>query len=118
MKITQQQQQEAQGFMNSIIAKSWEDPTFKQNLVKSPVQTIEAFTGKPLNLPEGVKLVVNDQTDPSYLHVNIPAKANIDDFELTDEQLETVAGGEIGFTCFLGGVALGVALVALYNDTH
>lgn len=115
MKFTQQQQQDAQLAMKSIISKCWEDDSFKQKLVNAPAQTIEAFTGKAINVPQGVKLIVNDQTDPSYVHINIPAKPNFDNLELTDEQLELVAGGELAFAA---GMAIGIALVALYYQTH
>lgn len=108
MKFTQHQQQQAQAVMGSIIAKCWEDSSFKTNLVNSPVSTIEAFTGTAVDLPKGVKLVVNDQTDPSYVHINIPAKPNLDNLELTDEQLETVAGGE-----FVIGAAIGLGFAAV-----
>jgi hypothetical protein len=54
------------------------------------------------------------------MHINIPAKPNYDNLELSDEQLEVVAGGEVAAAVgiFLGGAAVGVALVALWNDVH
>jgi len=96
MKLTKQQQ-EAQQLTNTIISKCWEDEAFKKELISSPIKAIEKLTGHPVNLPEGVKIVVNDQTDPSFSHINIPAKVDFDsmDMELTDEQLEIVAGGEV-----------------------
>jgi hypothetical protein len=111
MKLTQQQQQDAQATMKSIIYKCWEDESFKASLVKSPAQTIEAFTGKSIDLPKGVRLVVNDQTDPSVVHINIPVKPNLDNLELTDEQLELVSGGELVFAT---GIGIGLAIVGLF----
>lgn len=109
MKFTKEHQNEAQGLMNTIISKCWEDEAFKAEFIASPVATIEKITGQPVNLPEGVKVVVNDQTDLAYTHLNIPAKPNFEDFELSDEQLEAVAGG-----VFWIPVTIGLCLLA-YN---
>lgn len=46
-----------------------------------------------MNLPAGKTLVVRDQTDESTVYINIPVKLNIDDIELSEEQIEVVAGG-------------------------
>ena len=111
MELTKQQQQEGQEVINALIAKCWEDEVFKQALIDTPKETIESFTGKPFNLPEGKSLVVHDQTDDAVLHINIPAKPDLDSMELTDEQLEAVAGGVAPLVVygaiFLGAVALG-----------
>ena len=75
--------------------RCWEDENFKQELLVNPIQTIEKFKGSPLNIPEGVNLIITDQTNPSNVYFNITAKPNLDDVELTDNQLESVAGGTI-----------------------
>jgi len=91
---------------NTIISKSWEDEAFKQELISNPVQAIEKLSGKPLDL-KGKTIVVTDQTDPSVFYINIPV--NPDNLELTESELEAVAGGqkgvEIGWTliCILWG---------------
>ena len=77
-----------------IVQKAWEDAKFKQELIVNPVATIEKFTGKKMNLPEGKMIVVRDQTDESVVYINIPAASKqMDDVELNDDQLEAVAGG-------------------------
>jgi hypothetical protein len=77
-----------------IVQKAWEDTAFKKELVANPLATIEKFTGKKMNLPEGKTLVVRDQTDESTVYINIPANSqNPVDVELNEEQLEAVAGG-------------------------
>jgi len=94
-----QQQEENQKFVNKLIEKAWEDADFKKRLVADPNKAIEEYTGKRIELPEGIRLVVNDQTDPRYLDINIPPKFDSDvyeDIELTDEQLEAVSGGVVG----------------------
>lgn len=40
-------------------------------------------------------MVVSDQTDPNMMYLYIPPKPDFDDMELTNEQLEQVAGGEL-----------------------
>ena len=86
--------QESNKVFSAIVSKAWEDADFKQRLVSSPEATIEEFTGSPVQLPAGAKLVVNDQTDTSTIHLNIPPQVKVDDLELSDEQLEAVAGGD------------------------
>jgi len=90
MEITQEQKLYAE-----IVQKAWEDAEFKKELVANPVAAIEKITGKKLNLPEGKTFVVRDQTDESSIYINIPAKSNVDNVELNEEQLEAVAGGII-----------------------
>ncbi|SHH76990.1 NHLP leader peptide family RiPP precursor [Flavobacterium defluvii] len=87
MEFTQEQKLYAE-----IVQKAWEDAEFKKELVANPLVAIEKVTGKKLNLPEGKTLVVRDQTDDSTIYINLPAKANLD-VELTEKELETVAGG-------------------------
>ena len=76
-----------------IVQKAWDDADFKKELTANPVNAIESLTGKKMNLPKGKTLVVRDQTDESTVYINIPAKANVDDAELSEEQLEAAAGG-------------------------
>ncbi|MFY7672168.1 NHLP leader peptide family RiPP precursor [Tenacibaculum sp. MEBiC06402] len=80
---------------NTIIKKAWEDTNFKNELIQNPVEAIEKLTGKKLDLTGGKKVVVNDQTDTSNVYINIPAKPNMEDLQLSEEQLEAVAGGTI-----------------------
>lgn len=77
-----------------IVQRTWQDADFKKELIANPVIAIENFTGKTMNIPEGKILVVQDQTNPEYVYFNIPAKPNLEDMELNDEQMEAVAGGQ------------------------
>lgn len=86
-------QKKSQELLQTIIHKAWEDDSFKQELIASPLEAIEKATGERVNLPEGKTLIVKDQTDHSIVYINIPAKLNLDDVELNEEQLEAVAGG-------------------------
>lgn len=82
-----------QEFVEALVQKAWDSETFKQQLLNDPVAAIEAVTGKPMNLPAGKRIVVRDQSTEGVVYINIPAKPNMDELELTDEQLEQVAGG-------------------------
>jgi hypothetical protein len=95
--------QESNKVFTEIIGKCWEDESFKQSLIESPEATLEAYTGSPVRLPEGVQLVVNDQTDDNVIYFNIPPQVTDGNLELSDEQLEMVAGGDV--------IALGTLIV-------
>ncbi len=88
-----QQQQKAQEFLSSIYAKVWGDDDFKQNLIRNPIETLNKFTGKKAIISADKIVVVEDQTNPNHIYLNIPAKPNMEDVELTEAQLEIVAGG-------------------------
>lgn len=80
--------------IQAVVEKAWQDPAFKRNLLENPVATMEAFLGRGLNLPEGKKLAVVDQTDAATVFINIPApEADVEDVELNEEQLDAVSGG-------------------------
>lgn len=106
--ITQEQQKEGSELVKVLAQKAWESSTFKEQLVKNPISAIESVTGK--KFAENVKIVVEDQTDNSIIYLNIPRKVELNDLELTDEQLEMVAGGEM--LLFIAGMTIGVAIWA------
>jgi hypothetical protein len=87
-----------QALIFSLISKAWEDETFKQELVKSPIAAIKKATGQTIKVPEGKTLLVRDQTNPSVIYINIPPEPKVDDIEMTEEQLESIAGGVDPFT--------------------
>lgn len=88
MEFTQEQKLYAE-----IVQKAWEDENFKKELVVNPLEAIEKLTGNKLNLPEGKNLVVRDQTDENTIYLNIPIKPNLENMELSEKQLDAVAGG-------------------------
>ncbi len=83
-----------------VVAEAWANPAYKQELLNNPVAAIEKLTGEKVDLPEGKQLVVTDQTDAGNVYFNLPAQPSLDEVELTDEQLETVAGGQFVWECF------------------
>lgn len=88
MEFSQEQKAYAE-----IVQKAWDDTDFKSQLIDNPVTAIEKLTGKKMDLPAGKKIVVRDQTNESIVYINIPAKPNLEDVELHEEQLDLVAGG-------------------------
>lgn len=88
MELTQEQK-----LFQQVINEAWENESFKEELLATPVEAIEKLTGQKVQIPEGKELVVRDQTDESTIYINIPAEQNLEDVELNEEQLEAVAGG-------------------------
>ncbi len=89
MKLTQEEE-----LYQKVVQKAWEDAEFKTELIANPLKAIENLSRIKLNIPSGMTIVVNDQTDASKVYINIPVKQRMDDVELNEDQLEAVAGGE------------------------
>lgn len=88
MEITKNQQA-----LQKAVVAAWEDAEFKKQLLADPVKAIEALTGEEFEMPAGKEFVIIDSTDDSKIYYNFPTKESIMEVELTDEQLEAVAGG-------------------------
>jgi hypothetical protein len=82
-----------QKVLQQIINEAWENEAFKTELISNPLKAIEKLTGHRLKLKENQSLEVRDQTDESTIYINIPARHNMEDVELNEEQLEAIAGG-------------------------
>ncbi|MFC3811762.1 class IIb bacteriocin, lactobin A/cerein 7B family [Lacihabitans lacunae] len=105
---------ENKSLFNGLISQSWKDESFKKSLINNPIQTIENFIGNPIYLEGGKqKIVVEDQGDNNIIYLNLPSRAEFSELELTDEQLEMVAGGSTPLClyggCFLVGLVIGIA---------
>jgi hypothetical protein len=75
---------------NAIFEKCYADAAFKQEFMSNPVEVLQRYSETPIDT-RGYKVVVTDQSDPSVININIPI--NEEDLQLTEEQLEHVAGG-------------------------
>jgi len=72
-----------------LIEKAWKDPVFRKDIVKDPKGMLEMHTGQ--KLPEQLRIFVHEE-DANTLHFSIPSPpSNLN--ELSDEDLERVAGG-------------------------
>jgi hypothetical protein len=116
MKITLEQQEKGKQLHQELVQKAWESATFKEQLINNPEATIAEITGVKSKTTNDIKIVIEDQTDANIIYLNIPQKLDLDNLELTEEQLELVAGGLICLAtvalyglyvaCFAGGVAV------------
>jgi hypothetical protein len=79
---------------DKIIAKSWRDPAFKAQLIADPVAACKA---EGMDVPDGMTMTVVEDND-THVHLVLPP-APTD--EISDEALESVAGGRSLRTCAL-----------------
>jgi len=83
--------QEAQSNqIDSILAKCWADESFKQKLLADPAMTLKA---EGVEIPAGYTVRVLENTDKIINYV-LPPNPNA---ELSDAELEAVAGGKANF---------------------
>jgi hypothetical protein len=92
-------EEQKQEIYAQIVQKAWKDPEFKKNLIANPVETIEKEIGGKIEIPNGKTLVVldeaetiNNQPESNKSYLVIPER-NHENIELTEEELEAVAGG-------------------------
>ncbi|MCK8496019.1 class IIb bacteriocin, lactobin A/cerein 7B family [Spirosoma sp. RP8] len=107
--VTFENQKKGLDVVNELIEKSFKNSSFKSDLLDNPHAAIEALYGTVIS--KEVNIVVEDQSDPAYIYINIPAKPNLDEVELTDEQLEMVSGGEVLASVGVGALIVGAGLL-------
>lgn len=105
MKITFDQVEQGLDLQKELIAESWKNAEFKELLINNPKAAIAQFTGKS-EADITMNIVVQDQSDSNTVYLNLPPKPDIDMFELTEEQLDMVSGGDI--SCSVGDAIDGV----------
>ena len=78
-------------FEANLITKALEDENFRNELVSNPKAVVEKEVGKPL--PEGVEVKVVEEA-PNTITIILPRiVSKPQSGELSDENLEKVAGG-------------------------
>jgi hypothetical protein len=87
-----------------LIAKSWHDASYKQALLANPKAVVQREFGVPLP-PEVTVQVFAEDAHTQYL-VLPPA---LSDLELSDDQLEQVAGGEVALVTIITLIVSSVA---------
>lgn len=115
--ITQKQMDKSTEVFQALITKAWENASFKEELINNPQEAIKEVAGPAFKMPENQKIVVEDQSDDSVIYLNIPRKVNVDNMELSDEQLEAVSGGIIITATVVAvvGIAAGFGSAALLD---
>ena len=87
-------------FELQLIEKAWKDAAFRQALVTDPQGAVESELGA--KLPAGVQVKVVAET-PDTFYLVLPANPDrAPAGQLTDQQLEAVAGGWTGQTAQCG----------------
>jgi hypothetical protein len=75
-----------------IVQRSIEDESFRQRLIEDPKAAVEQELGS--QLPEEVRVVTVEETaDTIYLVLPGTPMAGAEGVELSDQELESVAGG-------------------------
>lgn len=96
---------EEQKILRKIVKRVWADESFKNDLMTNPVETIERHFEVKVNLPEGKRLIIKDQTNKDNVYINLPTEPSMESMELTEGQLESIAGGiKIDFNQMIGGI--------------
>lgn len=93
---------------SKIAKRAWQDPAFEAEFMADPKGTFEKFLQQ--KLPEELSIHAHYNT-PNEIHFVIPRRKALPSDELTDEDLERVAGGETPFLTF--GIMASIVVGAL-----
>lgn len=100
---------------DAITVHALKDPAFRKELLADPVATFEKYSGQSIDS----KIFVHENS-PTETHFVLPPAISMD--ELSDADLEKVAGGEVAITVALiggGATVWGAAVgsgIAVAND--
>lgn len=73
-----------------LIARAWQDESFKQELISNPRS---AFEKEGITLPENIEVRVVEES-PNTFYLVLPVRPS-ETAELSEAELESVAGGRI-----------------------
>ncbi len=117
--MTEQNQMTRNDLEARLVARAWQEDEFKQELLSNPRAAFKREFGDAISLSEDVEIQVIEETGKTFCMV-IPKKPNMNTEELSEDQLEAVAGG-IGPLAALGiGVAATFVVGAVdgYLENH
>ena len=97
-----------------IVQRSIEDEDFRQRLIEDPKGALEQELGA--RLPEEVRVVTVEETqDTIYLVLPSTSMAGAEGGELSDQELESVAGGLGSWDEYCGGATGDAAAAACHT---
>jgi hypothetical protein len=73
-----------------LVERSLQDDAFRRRLLEEPKRTVEEELGS--RLPEGVRVVAVEETAET-IYLRLPSTSPLGEGELSDRELEAVAGG-------------------------
>lgn len=107
---------------HAIATQAIKDESFRDELLKDAKGTVEKYTEQ--TFPEDVTVTAH-MASPKNLHLVLWEAPEADSAELSDEDLEQVAGGEffvtaavIGASAALGAAALGTGMTIANDQTR
>ncbi len=104
--------------LSYLINKSHENSTFKAKFLENPYNTIKDLDPE-FSLEDGKEIIVEDQSKTDVIYINIPKQPNLEELELTDEQLEMVSGGTSLLLLFVllgDGITININTGDTYNN--
>lgn len=72
-----------------LVARVWADEAFKRHLMDQPAEVLKEYG---LEVPPGLEIRILENTDRVH-YLTLPAKPIEPPADLSDRQMETVAGG-------------------------
>ena len=102
--MTTQQPTSRHELETQIIAKAWQDEAFKQELLSNPKAVFSRELGQNLSDDFEIRVV---EENPTTIYMVLPMKPGVaTGEELSEEQLEVVAGGlSLGAIVAIGSIA-------------
>lgn len=96
----------------ALIRKCSEESEFRAKVLADPKGMLEGALGQ--KLPENIAIFIHED-DPHSIHFSIPPTRESLEKELSDEQLEQVAGGTDPLTATLVSVSIASFLTAFIS---